>query len=117
MSKSNNKLPVRIDKTLNWLEKSRNSWKEKTTTSKYELQKQKIAVKRARKGRDLLHEELSEEKAAHCKTQSELIQKEAEIVECKAQLQKANQQVEEFKKKSLLRELVGLATTHTGTAS
>jgi hypothetical protein len=103
MAKSKIKLPQRVDKTLQWLEGSRDSWKEKTIESKYELQKQKIAVKRARKSRDVIREELVKEQAAHYEIQNRLNKKESEIAELKMQLEQAKQQVEEFKKKQLLR--------------
>jgi len=99
MNETNNKIPLRVDKKLQWLEESRDSWKEKTITSKYELQKQKIAVKRARESRDLFHEELSKEKTAHYRTQEELSQKDIEIAKLKSQLENASQQIEELKKK------------------
>ena len=110
-------LPLRPDKTLHWLEESRDSWKEKTKTTKDDLKKQKLAVKRARNGRDLLYEELSKEKTAHYRARKELSQKDIEIAELKAQLAKATQQVEDLKKKRLLRSLADPAITHTGTAS
>lgn len=96
-------LSSRPDKTLQWIEESRDSWKEKTKATKDDLKKQKLAVKRARNGRDLLHEELSKEKTAHYRTREELSQKDIEIAELKTQLKKATQHVEELKKKRLLR--------------
>jgi len=90
------KLPHRVDKTLQWLEKSRNSWKEKTKETKEELKKKKLAVRRARENRDLLQEELWGERR---KCQEALTKKDAEIAELKAQLAKVNQQVEDLKKK------------------
>jgi hypothetical protein len=96
-------LSSRPDKTLQWLEESRDSWKEKTKETKNDLKKQKLAVKRARSGRDLLHEELSKEKTAHYRALEELSQKDIKIAELKTLLEKATQQVEELKKKRLLR--------------
>ena len=96
-------LSSRPDKTLQWLEDSRDSWKGKTKETKNDLKKQKLAVKRARNGRDLLHEELSREKTAHYRAREELSQKDIEIAELKTLLEKATQQVEELKKKRLLR--------------
>ena len=96
-------LSSRPDKTLQWIEESRDSWKEKTKATKDNLKKQKLAVKRARSGRDLLHEELSKEKTAHYRTREELSQKDIEIAELKTQLEKATQRVEELKKKRSLR--------------
>jgi septal ring factor EnvC (AmiA/AmiB activator) len=96
-------LSSRPDKTLQWLEESRDSWKEKTKATKDDLKKQKLAVKRARDGRDLLHEELSKEKTAHYRAKEALSQKDVEISELKTQLAKVTQQVEDLKKKRLLR--------------
>lgn len=95
-------LSSRPDKTLQWLEESRDSWKEKTKVTKDDLKKQKLAVKRARDGRDLIHEELSKEKTAHYRAREEVSQKEIEIAELKTQLAKAMQQIEGLKKKRLL---------------
>ena len=86
-NKSGNALPIRIDKTLQWLEESRSSWKEKTKTTKKELKIQKLAVKRARQSRNELHEELSKEKHTHDMTREELNQKDTEIVALKDQLE------------------------------
>lgn len=110
------KLPTRVDKKLYWLEESRDSWKNKTIETKYELQKQKIAVKRARESRDLLQEELSKEKTDHYSDREELNQKELEIMQLKARLEKAAQDIDELKKKQLLRELADPSIILTGTA-
>src|SRR5580692_9709184 len=99
---SDNFRSLRPDKTLQWLEESRDSWKEKTKMTKDDLKKQKLAVKRARNGRDLLHEELSKVKTDHDKAREELTQKHIEIVTLKTQLQKLTQQVEDLKKKRSL---------------
>ena len=100
---SNHFFSSRPDKTLDWLEKSRDSWKEKTKSTKNDLKKQKLAVKRARNSRDLLGKELSNEKTAHYRALEELNHKDMEIAELKSQLEKASQQIEELKKKKLLR--------------
>jgi len=44
--KYSNRLPVRVDKTLQWLEQSRHSWGKKTKETKEKLKKQNLAVKR-----------------------------------------------------------------------
>lgn len=89
----------RPDKTLQWLEKSRDSWKEKTKETKDELKKKKLAVKRAREDRDQIDEELKQERR---KSQEALTQKDIELENLRNQLAKANQQVEDLKKKRLL---------------
>jgi len=99
---SDNFRSLRPDKTLQWLEESRDSWKEKTKTTKEDLKKQKLAVKRARSGRDLLHEELSKEKTDHYRAREELVEKDIEIANLKTQLEQLTQQVESLKKKKLL---------------
>jgi len=99
---TDNFFPARIDKTLEWLEESRDSWKEKAKVAKDSLKKRTLAVKRARDGRDLLEEELSKEKTAHCQAREQLSQKDAEITELKTQLEKRTREAEEFKKKRLL---------------
>jgi len=106
---------LRPDKTLQWLEESRDSWKEKTRMTKNTLKIQTLAVKRARNGRELLQEELAKEKTAHYRALEELNQKNAEIAALKAQLESSTQQVEMLKKKKLLREQAILLATLTGT--
>lgn len=91
--------PSRPDKTLLWLEKSRNSWREKAKSTKEELKKKTLAVKRARETRDRFYEELKQER---CKNQEVLSQKEIELQELRDYLAKANQQIEDLKKKRSL---------------
>ena len=104
----------RPDKTLQWLEKSRDSWKRKTKETKEELKKKKLAVKRARENRGQLEEEL---KQALYKSQEALTQKDTELENLRDQLAKANQQVEELKKKRSLHGQANPAFTHTGIVS
>lgn len=42
---TDNFFPARIDKTLKWLEESRDSWKGKTKVAKDDLKKKKLAVR------------------------------------------------------------------------
>lgn len=48
----------RVDKTINWLEHSREQWKEKCMESKLRLKRQTLATKRVREGRAHLKQEL-----------------------------------------------------------
>lgn len=89
-------LPERIDKTLQWLTKSRGSWKEKTQESKAKLKTTTLALKRAREERDKWTAQLREERV---ETQSKLSQKDNEIAILKKQLEQANHEVEKLKKK------------------
>ena len=45
-------LPVRIDKTLEWLTRSRDKWKDKCKETKLLLKRQTFASKRLKEGRD-----------------------------------------------------------------
>ena len=81
--------PVRVDKALEWFEKSRDSWKEKAKDAKDSLKKQKLAVKRARVHREELRKELLQEKTAHHEALEQLSQKDTEIEELKVRLEKA----------------------------
>jgi hypothetical protein len=47
-----NKLPVRLDKTLAWLEESREKWKGKCKETKLQLKRQIFAIKRLKESRD-----------------------------------------------------------------
>lgn len=107
-------LPIRVDKTLEWLEISRDSWKEKAKVAKTELKKKTFAVKRARDDRAQAQQELKE---SRLQIQRELKEREREIAELKAQLTQVGQQLEDFKKKSLCRLLKSQDITLTGTAS
>lgn len=100
LSYSTTSLPERVDKTLNWFKESRDSWREKNKTSKYELKKQKLAVKRARKNRDDLLEKLLEEQVTHNQLQDDLKKKDAEISKLQSQLEQINKEVNILKKKN-----------------
>ncbi len=98
-SNEKSKLPIRVDKTLKWLEDSRDSWKEKTKETKDELKKQKLAVKRAREARDQLKQRESAREEAYSNNQKQLAEKERENEQLKNQLKSAHQQIDELKKK------------------
>lgn len=93
---SNNKgptvMPARLDKTLDWLRVSRDSWKEKTRESKTKLKIATLGIKRARESRDEIEKEL------HNK-QQQLDQKDDEIAILKKKLEQMTQEVETLKKK------------------
>jgi len=93
-------LPKRIDKALDWLETSRDVWKEKTTTAKDELKKSRLAVKRARSARDSFKAELSKNEEAYLESQKKMEQKDCEIALLKKRLEEAYQQIDALKKKT-----------------
>jgi chromosome segregation ATPase len=60
-------LPIRVDKALAWLERSRDTWKDKCSKAKLLLKRQTFAAKRLKEGRNAwrlssiqLKEELSQ---------------------------------------------------------
>lgn len=65
----NDFLPIRVDKALAWLERSRDAWKDKCKQAKLLLKRQTFAAKRLKEGRNAwrlssiqLKEELSQSK-------------------------------------------------------
>jgi hypothetical protein len=88
--------PPRIDKTLQWLDESRNSWKQKTQVSKARLKTTTLALKRAREDRDKHTEKFKKERR---NDRARLRQKDVEIAVLKQQLEQAHEEVEALKKK------------------
>jgi ribosomal protein L7/L12 len=88
--------PARVDKTLEWLTISRDSWKEKTKEIKTKLKITKLALKRAREHRDKFETEFKEERR---NIKKQLNQKDAEIAILKNKLERATQEAENLKKK------------------
>ena len=95
-AKNNSKIPERVDKTLHWLEKSRDSWKDKTKKVKAELKKKNLAITRARQGRDQAQEKLSNERQHF---QEQMNQKDREIALLTSQVEDFKRREEELKKK------------------
>jgi chromosome segregation ATPase len=99
-SEESKNFPARPDKTIDWLNKSRNDWKGKTQVTKAELKVAKQAQKRARRGR--------QEWRAQCreleKQQSMLLaEKSEEITNLKSKVQELEHENADLKKKYLLR--------------
>ena len=88
--------PPRVDKTLQWFDKSRNSWKQKTQVSKAKLKTTTLALKRSRDDRDKYAEKFNKERR---NTRERLHQKDIEISILKQQLEQAHKEVEVLKKK------------------
>ena len=87
---------ARVDKTLQWLRISRDSWKEKTQESKAKLKIATLGLKRAREARDET-EKMSQEQL--CNIQKQLAQKDAEIALLKNKLEHTTQELDVLKKK------------------
>lgn len=94
-------LPERIDKTLNWLETSRDSWKNKAKVAKEELKKRTLAVKRVRGSRDEYQEKLKQAEEALRIHQEKLDQKTIEMEKLEKQLTETRNEMEALKKKRL----------------
>ena len=92
-------MPERVDKALEWLKISRDSWKAKAREAKLKLKKQTLAVKRAREERDHLkcRLELVDTHEAH---DSQKVRKlELDNERLKQELDEARHQLEDSKKK------------------
>ena len=105
--------PPRIDKTLRWLDESRNSWKQKTQASKAKLKTTTLALKRAREDRDKHTEKFTKELRNN---RERLRQKDIEIVILKQQLEQAHKELEDLKKKKSLHAQASHDTTPIGPA-
>lgn len=92
--------PARPDKTIDWLNKSRDDWKSKTLTTKAELKVAKQAQKRARQGRREWRKECRELERQQAKV---LAEKGEEISNLQTKVQELEQENEDLKKKYLLR--------------
>ena len=87
--------PVRPDKTINWLNKSRDDWKGKTQITKAELKVAKQAQKRARQGREEWRDQYRELE----KQQSMLLaEKSEEITNLKTKVQQLEHENTDLKK-------------------
>lgn len=92
--------PARPDKTINWLNKSRNVWKNKTQATKAELKVAKQAQKRARRSRQKWKEDyllLEQQQSAILAERSE------EISNLKTKIQELEHENADLKKKYSLR--------------
>ena len=99
ISEESEKFPARPDKTINWLNKSRNDWKSKSQATKAELKVAKQAQRRARQSRQEWKEEcrlLERQQAAILAGTRE------EIENLKTKVQELEQENADLKKKHLL---------------
>lgn len=99
-SQESKNFPSRPDKTIDWLNKSRNDWKGKTQATKAELKVAKQAQKRARQSREEWKDQYRELE----KQQSMLLaEKSEEITSLKTKVQELEYENIGLKKKYLLR--------------
>jgi chromosome segregation ATPase len=100
MTQASENSPVRLDKTIDWLNKSRDKWKDKTQMTKAQLKVAKQAQARARESRQewrAKYEELEQQ-------QSMLLEeKSKEIILLKTKVQELEHENGDLKKKYLLR--------------
>ena len=94
-SEESKNFPARPDKTIDWLNKSRNDWKGKTQATKAELKVAKQAQKRARQGRQEWRTQCRELE----KQQSTLLaEKNEEITNLKTKVQELEHENVDLKK-------------------
>jgi predicted nucleic acid-binding Zn-ribbon protein len=99
-SEESKNFPARPDKTINWLNKSRDEWKGKTQTTKAELKVAKQAQKRARQSRQewrAQYRQLEKQQAVLLEEKSE------EIENLKTKVQELEHENAGLKKKYWLR--------------
>lgn len=99
-SEESKNFPARPDKTIDWLNKSRNDWKNKTQVTKAELKVAKQAQKRARRSRQKWKEEYQQ---LGRQQSTILAERNEEISNLKTKIQELEQENEDLKKKYLLR--------------
>ena len=98
--KESKNLPARPDKTIDWLNKSRDDWKNKTQATKAELKVAKQAQRRARQSRQEWKEEYQQLERQLAAVMTE---KDEENSNLKTKVQELERENEELKKKYLLR--------------
>jgi chromosome segregation ATPase len=98
-SKESKNLPVRPDKTIDWLNKSRDDWKNKSQAAKAELKVAKQAQRRARESRQEWKEEYRQLERQFAMVMTE---KDAENATLKTKVQELERENEDLKKKYLL---------------
>lgn len=100
ISENPKNFPARPDKTIGWLNKSRDDWKHKTQETKAELKVAKQAQKRARQSRKEWKEEYRRLERQQAMA---LAEKSEEISNLKATVQNLEQENADLKKKYLWR--------------
>lgn len=95
--------PARPDKTIDWLNKSRNVWKNKTQATKAELKVAKQAQKRARRSRQKWKEEYQQLERNQFAILAELSE---EISNLKTKNQELEHENADLKKKYLSRLMI-----------
>jgi chromosome segregation ATPase len=100
MTRASENSPVRPDKTIDWLNKSRDKWKDKTQMTKAQLKVAKQAQTRARESRQawkVKYKELEQQQSMF------LEEKNKEITHLKTKVQELEHENGDLKKKYLLR--------------
>ncbi len=100
ISEESKNFPARPDKTINWLNKSRDDWKGKTQTSKAKLKVAKQAQKRARQSREEWKKEYRQLERQQAMI---LAEKSKEVERLKTKVQELAHENLDLKKKYWLR--------------
>lgn len=82
--------PIRIDKALEWLKRSRDTWKEKCRQTKLSLKRKTFAAKRLEEGRNAW-------RLTSIQLKQELTQTKDEVSDLQQQIKTLESQVEIFK--------------------
>jgi hypothetical protein len=93
-------LPKRIDKTIDWLIKSRDVWKEKCLKAKLDLKMRSLSVKRLRDGRDKWKYQSKQKATIIQQMENTLEEYLKETEKLKEELNRKNNEIENLKKKS-----------------
>lgn len=99
-SEESKNFPARPDKTIDWLNKSRDDWKGKTQATKAELKVAKQAQKRARQSRQEWKEQCRQLERQQAMALAEASEK---ITNLKTKVQELENENADLKKKYLLR--------------
>lgn len=86
-------LPIRVDKALAWLERSRDIWKDKCRQTKLLLKRQTFTVKRLKEGRNAW-------KLSSIQLKEELSQSKDTISSLREHIKNLESQVETFRNKT-----------------
>jgi len=88
----------RTDKTIQWMTRSRDNWKDKCQKAKAMLKVKSLAVKRLQKAREKLKGQMNKHRSTIESLQEKLKSAENSINQLQAQLESKNEQIGDFKK-------------------
>jgi hypothetical protein len=96
----NNSLPIRVDKALAWLARSRDIWKEKCGQAKLLLKRQTFAVKRLKESRNAWRFSCIQLKKELSQSKETIFILQQHIKKLESQVEISRDETTELKKKS-----------------